>query len=253
MRYQMILVHWIFIPLVAYFLIFSNCTKKSDDQTTVTSQNLPDIGTFTSVPSTQFIIDTGLISTSAISRTSPHSGTASFCAHAGAHLHFQQTGSSSLVDVYSPVNGVIERVEKCFVVGANDKYEISIKFANNGGKVVSLSLSLEPFGGYLCSGGSSGADNGAFHSYILVNTGDTVTAGQLIGKMFVPAGAADDTHIHFHLNTETIGFSCPNIFSSGIADIFDNKFSSTACGGGAFPEGGLCSQPGANEDITTLE
>lgn len=245
------LLRWILLPAVAYLLIFSNCTKKSEVENTASSY--PDISTFTTTPSTQFIIDPALIATSAISRTSPHSGTASSCAHAGAHIHFQQSGGSSLVDVYSPVNGTIERVEKCYVVGANDKYEISIKFANSGGNVVSLSLSLEPFAGYLCSGGSSGIDNGTFHSNILVNVGDSVSAGQLIGKMLVPAGSADDTHIHFHLNTDSIGFSCPNIFSSGIADVFDNKFSSTACGGGAFPEGGLCSQPGANEDITTLE
>lgn len=247
----MSLFRWILLSFVVSLLFFSNCTKKSDDETTASSY--PDISTFTTTPSTQFIIDPAVIATSAISRTSPHSGTASSCAHAGAHVHFQQSGSSSLVDVYSPVNGIVERVEKCFVVGANDKYEISIKFANNGGNIVSISLSLEPFGGYLCSGGSSGTDNGAFHSHILVNVGDSVSAGQLIGKMFVPAGSADDTHIHFHLNTDSVGFSCPNIFSSGIADVFDNKFTSTACGGGAYPEGGLCSQPGAGEDLTTLE
>ncbi len=106
---------------------------------------------------------------------------------------------------------------------------------------------------FLCSGGSSGSDNGAFHGYILVNNGDTVTAGQLIAKMFVPSGVADDTHIHFHLDTASIGFSCPNIFSSTISSVFDDKFSLTGCSGGAYPESGLCSQPGINEDITTLD
>ncbi len=173
--------------------------------------------------------------------------------HHRAEVRLNADAADGRTRVLQPVNGVVERVEKCFVVGANDKYEISIKFANSGGNIVSISLSLEPFGGYLCSGGSSGSDNGSFHSNILVNEGDSVTAGQLIGKMLVPAGSADDTHIHFHLNTDSVGFSCPNIFSSGIADVFDNKFSSTACGGGAFPQGGLCSQPGAGEDLTTLD
>lgn len=246
-------IKWILIiPTALSVIIFSNCTKKSEDPAS-DSASYPDITTFTTSPSTQFIIDPALIATSTVSRTSPHSGTASSCAHAGAHIHFQKTGSSSLVDVYSPVNGIVERVEKCFIVGANDKYEISIKFANNAGNVVSLSLSLEPFDGFACSGGTSGSDNGAFHSHILVNVGDSVSAGQLIGKMLVPAGSSDDTHIHFHLNTDTVGFSCPNIFSSAIADAFDNKFSSTACGGGAYPQGGLCSQPGAGEDLTTLD
>lgn len=242
---------WMPLLLISSFFLFTNCSKKKTD--TVDASNYPDISTISATPATQFIIDPTLIATAAIARTMPFSGSASSCTHAGAHIHFQRSGSSSLVDVYSPVNGTIGRVDKCYIVGSNDKYEINIYFANNGGNVVSLSLSLEPFGGFLCSGGSSGSDNGAYHSRIFVNEGDTVTAGQLIAKMFVPAGAGDDTHIHFHLNTDSVGFSCPNIFSSAISSVFDDKFSATGCSGGAFPEGGLCSQPGTNENITTLD
>jgi hypothetical protein len=180
------MIRWIPILLFCCFFIFSNCAKKVDE--TTNGSNFPDISTITASPATQFIIDPALIATTAIARTSPFSGTGSTCAHAGAHIHFQQSGSSYLVDVYSPVNGTIGRLEKCYIVGSNDKYEIGINFANNGGNTVSLSLSLEPFAGFLCSGGNSGSDNGAFHGNILVNAGDNVTAGQLIAKMFVPSG-----------------------------------------------------------------
>ena len=240
------------IFLIALFFIFTNCAKKEEEET-IEASNFPDISTITTSPSSQFIIDTSLISTSAISRTMPFSGSSSSCSHAGAHIHFQQTSSTSLVDVYAPVDGTIGRLDKCFVVGSNDKYEIGIDFANNGGNLTSLSLSLEPFGGFLCSGGTSGNDNGAYHGYILVNEGDTVVTGQVIARMLVPSGSADDTHIHFHLNTDTVGFSCQNIFSSSVSSIFDDKFSATGCSGGPYADGGLCSQPGANEDITSLD
>ncbi|MBY0451449.1 MAG: hypothetical protein K2P92_00350, partial [Bdellovibrionaceae bacterium] len=108
------------------------------------------------------------------------------------------------------------------------------------------------FAGHPCSGGVASADNTFFHNYILVTAGEAVTKGQLVAKLYIPAGSSDDTHIHFNTSVETLGFACPNIFNSTISTAFDNYFSATGCVGGPYAGGGFCVQPGPGEDQTGL-
>lgn len=222
--------------------------KKSED----TIRELPNITDWQTNPSDQFIIGMSDLTT-AVSRTSPYTGTASACVHPGAHLHFAQSVSSTkLINVYAPATGTITRVDPCMINGAHDKYEMSIQFAKSNDRAVSFDLSLEPFAGHPCSGGVVSQDNSFFHNYILVTAGESVTKGQLVAKLYIPAGSSDDTHIHFNTSVDTAGFACPNIFNSTISNAFDNYFSSTGCAGGPYTGSGFCVQPGPGEDQTGL-
>src|SRR5688500_4829477 len=89
--------------LVALALCSPACS--SDDE----ALDLPEISSFASSPSDQFLIDsTGL---ALVSRAHPYKGAGSGCAHEGAHLHFEDTGSDYTVDVFAPVAGTISRVD----------------------------------------------------------------------------------------------------------------------------------------------
>ena len=110
---------------------------------------LRDLSEIVSNPSDQFIIDSDGLSK--VSRAHPYMGSNESCAHAGAHLHFQSEDSPYLINVYAPVDGVIGSIDKCYDLGnGNDKFTVNLKFASHQGSDLSLSLSLEPFAGYLC-------------------------------------------------------------------------------------------------------
>lgn len=236
---------WIILVLGSSLLLNDCGSKKSDSSATL---NLPDILDFASSPSDTFVVDS--TGQTKVSRAFPFKGTGSACAHAGAHLHFTNTGAPYLVDLIAPADGVITRVESCVVVNSNDRYGVNLTFAQTGGKNVTFSYSIEPMDGYHCSGGVQGSDNGAYAPYILVQEGESVTKGQVIARMYKPNNGSDGSHLHFHLQTEgNSGFQCPNIFDSAVTTTFASLYGTEDCSGTDFGAPTFCYQPGAGEDL----
>lgn len=207
---------------------------------------LPDIATFATTPSDQFLLNTADL-LAKVPRAHPYKGAGQSCAHAGAHLHFTNTGAPYEVPVYSPVGGTISTIKHCFDLGnGNDSFQILIQFATYQGSAVKLVLSFEPFGGRLC-----GTNPNFYDQYILVKEGQAVTKGDLIAKMSKTNSGNNDAHIHFHLSTASGHMHCPNIFSSGVVNDFAKTYGTETCSGTAFPAT-FCYLPATGEDLTGL-
>ena len=188
-------------------------------------------------PSDQFIIDSDGLTK--VSRASPFIGGNEPSAHAGAHLNFSTESTPYLVNIYAPADGTISNIQNCYDLGnGNDKYGMVLAFATHEGSKVSLSLSLEPFGGYLCQD-----DKDYYKQYIFVVKGQSVKKGDVIAKLYKPDAKSDSTHIHFHVSSKLSGgFHCPNIFTPSINNDFKN-----VSGGKT-----LCYKPVEGEDLTGL-
>lgn len=238
----------VFSTLLLLSLLLCSCKKKSTLATTALT--LPEISTFATTPSDQFILSaTGLAK---VSRAFPYKGTLSTCAHQGAHLNFTNSGAPYAVDLIAPAAGTISRIDPCYVLSGSDKYEVSMKFATSGDEAVSMDFSLEPQHGYLCSGGVSGSDNGFYSTYIRVTEGQTVAKGDVIAQMYKSNSGDDGAHIHFNLRVSgRSAFACPNIFSSTITSQFGALYGGETCSGTSMPST-LCYLPDSTEDLTGL-
>jgi len=230
--------------LFSLTLLLAGCEKKDE---TLLGANLPDISSFASSPSDQFIIDSSSIAH--VSRAHPYKGAGTSCAHQGAHLHFMDTGFDYTVDMRAPADGVVLRITPCFNLGnGNDKYEVDIGIAKHNGQSLLFEFSLEPFAGLLCQSNSD-----FYKQFILVSQGQTVQKGQVIARLNKKTGVGGDaTHVHFDLQDMQSGnFHCPNIFTPAIAAQFGTLYGAETCSGTPFPAT-LCYQPAAGEDLTGL-
>jgi hypothetical protein len=214
-------------------------------QQTSTEGWLPEIASFASNPSDQFILDSDGMAM--VSRTYPFIGSETTCAHRGAHTHFQGTGSQYTVDLYAPADGIIRLVTTCFNIGETDRYGFSLEFARIGNDLLVLNFSIEPEDGTPCA-----ADPNVYKPYIFVGEGEKVKKGQVIGQMLKTALPSDGAHIHFDIQNERTGsFHCPNLFTQSIVNSFSSKFGNDVCGGIQFPDT-FCYKPGPDEDLTGL-
>ena len=151
-----------------------------------------------------------------------------------------------LVNIYAPVDSIVQQIRTCVDLGnGNDKYDLLLKIAENNGDTVNLVLSLEPFGGMMCD-----SDPNIYDQYILVEEGDFVEKGTLIAKMLRPTNGSSSTHIHWNL-TSSLGFHCPNIFTTEIVNAFSSKYQSGSCDGPSYGET-LCYLPTGDENLTGL-
>ncbi len=226
-------------------LLLAACSQKKDEL--LPDVNLPDISSFASSPSDQFIVDSAAMTR--VSRAHPYKGAGTACAHRGAHLHFMDTGSDYTVDMHAPADGVVLRITPCFNLGnGNDKYEVDIGIAKHNGQSLLFEFSLEPIAGLLCQ---SNAD--FYKQFILVSQGQTVQKGQVIARLYKKGGVGGDaTHVHFDLQDMlSEDFHCPNIFTSAITAQFATHYGTETCNGTAFPAT-FCYQPAAGEDLTAL-
>jgi hypothetical protein len=245
---------------------------------------LPDITSFATTPTDQFILDPS--DYSKLEGLSPYRGVESGnCWHNGGHLEFVDTGSDYTVKILAPTDGYIDSYHYCSAIHAaqgavdNDKYAVNFTLANTGNDAVILELSLEPMHGNYCSTGVAPGvdnmdppDNGFFKPYLsFFNVGDHVTKGQQIATYFRPAGAIG-AHVHFNLAIKNSpDFECPNIFNSTINSWYINQMTTLPdpgdCNGTTFraiytgpgaPTSGFCYEPGQpakgepQEDFTGL-
>lgn len=213
---------------------------------------LPELSSFESSPLTQFIVDADGMTK--ISRTQPlmgSEGTAEACQHNGAHVHFTDTGSDYTVNILAPGKGVVSYVDPCKDNGDNDKVDLWLAIAQSDGDAVELEYSIEPMAGHLCS---NGGDESFFDSYILVEEGQEVEAGEVIARFYRKAStlAGDDSaHIHYSLR---LGDSvlCPDIFDTSLKSTVFSLFNSLdlpgACRNFDFSEStAFCVNPSAAE------
>jgi hypothetical protein len=206
---------------------------------------LPDISSFVTNPSSQFILDSDGLAM--VSRSYPYFGNGLACAHTGAHVHFRGTGSQYTVNVYAPADGIIRMVTPCLNIGNSDRYGFYLEFAHSGNDFLVFDFSIEPQDGHPCS-----TNPDAFKPYIYVKDGEAVKTGQVLGQMLKTALQSDGAHIHFEIQDEKNGsFHCPNIFEQSIVDIFSSLFDPQACGGISIPDT-FCYKPGPGEDLTGL-
>lgn len=211
--------------------------------------SFPDISSFGSLPTDQFIIDS--VGLSKVSRAHPFKGAATSCPHTGAHLHFTNTDAPYTVDIFAPSDGVISRVDKCMDIGTSDRYGFTLAFARTGSNIVSFEFSLEPMDGHPCSSGYGG-DANFFTPYILVTEGQEVSKGDLLGRLLKTNSGNDSAHLHFHLLKEgPYTFHCPNIFNSTITSTFGSLYGAETCSGSTMPAT-FCYCPASDEDLTGL-
>lgn len=197
-----------------------------------------------SSPTDQFILDEDGLEK--MSDGFPYLGEGTSCPHKGSHIRFTEESEAYLVNVYAPVDLIVQQIRTCVDLGnGNDKYDLLLKIAENNGDTVNLNLSLEPFGGMMCD-----SDPNIYDQYILVEEGDFVEKGTLIAKMLRPTNGSSNTHIHWNL-TSPLGFHCPNIFTTEIVNAFSSKYQSSSCDGPSYGET-LCYLPTGDENLTGL-
>lgn len=190
--------------------LFSQCGSSVD------VSSLPEISTFLTTPSQQFLVDMEFVT-----RTSPFIGSNGASPHDGAHVHFSNAGeipTGSEVTAYPPIyaiaDGTVVSVETYFAVGENYKYNIKIAFAQDNGKEVDFDYSIEPM--------TNPGQEDFYEAFIMVTEGQTVTSGDIIAYMFLEENL-DGPHIHFAIEHEEKNKQAPAIFSTEIMDEFISK------------------------------
>ena len=196
--------------------------------------NLPNISSFESTPSSQFFIANDDLNR--IHSTHPFKGQNSGCAHAGAHVAFSNEDTPYQVNIYAPVDGYIANIDTCFDLGDADRFGLGIVFAKtDNDEPVEFYFSIEPAEQHRC------LSNPTFYDqYVLVEDGQTVSAGDLIA--IYPKFADQETsgpHIHFHL-ADTSEHYCPNIFSDSVKETFGSLYNDETCDDEPFGEDTFC-------------
>lgn len=230
---------FIFILMVMIVACFKGPSGGS-----INAQSLPDISFFTTNPTDHFIISSN--DYSKVSNAFPFKGNSTSCPHTGAHLHFTTTGAPYHVELYAPVDGIIESVEKCVDLGTVDRFGISLAFAQHNGQTLGFYFSIEPAQGKLCSAG----DPDYYAQYIFVTVGQTVQKGDLLAYFPKLDTIDSGPHLHFHLG-DLSGHYCPNIFNSTVMAEFGSLYGFETCNGQSLPNT-FCYQPGTGEDLTGL-
>ena len=221
------------------------------------NSTLPGLSSLIENPTGQFIVDAESLEKLDTGLSHPFIGANESCAHQGAHLHFNAEESTYYVNVYSPVDAIVERVSKCFDLGnGHDKYDVSLKIATLDGKTVSLGLSLEPMdpAGVHCD-----ENPNYYEDYIDVSEGYSIKKGDRIGRLIV-LPENDGNHIHFHIQYND-NHLCPNIFNSDIVSNVTAAWATNSCPSELSPNPNLvgefgntfCYQPTEAENITGLD
>ncbi len=222
-----------FTILILLLLTLAACaggdgsTVPEDETPDVEPSTLPELSSFTSSPSSQFLVDFA-----DITATAAFLGNNNATPHDGAHVAFENRGTiplgSEVTDypaIYAISDGVISQIETYQQVGDNYKYSVQLSFAQDDGELVSFEYSIEPF--------TNPNDSRFYEPFILVQEGDEVRAGDIIAHMFLSTThSASGAHIHFSvINGNTQSKQAPAIFAAEIGEEFNAKLpaGSAAC------------------------
>ncbi len=185
-------------------------------------QDLPGLAAFAAAPSDRFIVDV-----STIDAGHPFKGRRANQPHQGAHVHWDNTSNAwpqggvvapqNYPAIYAAVDGVIDRIEWSYTVGANQRYGIDLSFAKEGLSVYDLCYSIEPM--------IPEPSSGFYRQYIMVTEGQKVKKGDVIASMYLPPGAGIGSHIHFHVRKDNVeSFMAPAIFTPAVVDAFSARW-----------------------------
>ena len=182
------------------------------------SDNLPDISTFMTAPSDRFIVDIELLGSG-----HPFLGKRSAEPHQGAHANWhndETTWPDGLTPdqypaIYAPADGYIYRIDYSYGVGMNQRYGFDLAFASRSDSTCLFCYSIEP----MCPEPSSDF----YRDFILVDLGDEVAKGDILGYMYIPTNTI--AHIHFHLLLEYgDSFMAPAVFTPAVVDSFHSHW-----------------------------
>jgi hypothetical protein len=205
-------------------LALVGCGQSADPQvlSQQASVQLPDISTFLTKPSDQFLVDI-----KEVSRGHPFFGINSPHPHSGAHVHFDNTKNrwpkgkddpANYPAIYAVADGIVDRIDTRFgLPGGNDRYGLDLTFAKtNNGATCRFCYSIEP----MCPEPS----DEFYKKFLLVKKGQQVHKGDVLAYLYTPPSSGDGCHIHFHLMIcGKKGFFAPTIFSSEIVKAFNDQ------------------------------
>ncbi len=213
---------FIFMGLTLLNQACSSSSSESSDSTD--SFSAPNISTFLTTPSDQFIIDTQYIY-----RGHPYKGDNANTPHAGGHAHVANlenewpldgTAPENYVPIYAVADGEIDRVESYYLTGENYAYHIALHFADtDAGRPLEFLYSIEPF--------IDPADETFYEDFILVTEGQEVAKGDVIAYFYIPPDSIGDTHIHFHIENNG-AIQAPAIFTSEVVAAFAAQWGETS-------------------------
>jgi hypothetical protein len=183
--------------------------------------DLPDISSFLTSPSDRFLVDLN-----EITGGHPFKGAGSPSPHAGAHVHFDNSGNrwpkggdepSNYPAIYAVADGTIGRLTTHFPLsGGNDRYGFDLAFAHHrSGATCWFSYSIEPM--------APEPSEGFYKKFILVREGHRVRKGDVIAFLYTPPKVGG-CHVHFHLMVDGIkGFLAPAIFTPKVVQRFHDR------------------------------
>jgi len=210
------------------FGIIKAIEKKIDKlrERTEPYSNLPDISTFKTQKSDQFIIDIPDMCSGF-----PFKGRRAKKPHQGAHVHFDNTGDpwpkggvdkpENYPPIYAPLDGVILRVDYSFHYGDNlDSYCIDLAFAkDSSGSIYILHYSIEPM--------IAEPSTNFYRQFIFISKEQEVKKGDIIAYMYTPpsSSTASGIHIHFHIKRMNVeGFMAPALFTYAVVKKFHDRW-----------------------------
>jgi len=191
---------------------------------------LPDISSFNTSRSNQFIVDMDVIADGHMYR-----GEACSNPHSGAHVHFPTnsgdnptwpngTAVTDYPKIYAFSDGTVSKIDTYYKVTNPEKthyrYGITIDFASSNGDTITMSYSIEPM---------VDPGNELFYAdYIKVNVGDVVKKGDVIAYMYISTDATVGTghHIHFNLIKNST-MQAPALFTPTLMSEFVDKISTS--------------------------
>jgi hypothetical protein len=207
--------------LVALTVTFCGCgnSPSTPSQEPEANAELPEINDFLTNPSDRFLVDI-----KDVARGHPFLGMNSPRPHAGAHVHFDNSGNrwpkgkdepSNYPPIYAVADGIVTRIDTRFgLSGGNDRYGLDLTFAkDSAGAACRFCYSIEP----MCPEPSEGF----YEKFLLVREGQKVRKGDVIAYLYTPPSSGDGCHIHFHLMIDgRKGFFAPAIFTPDIDKSF---------------------------------
>ncbi|MEK9727055.1 MAG: hypothetical protein VW397_02985 [Candidatus Margulisiibacteriota bacterium] len=218
------------------FLGLMSCSDTSDS----TASNYPDISSFNTNRSDQFIVELN----ANIVDGHMYRGESASTPHNGAHINFinnsggthfpNSTAPSDYPSIYAVADGTITAIQPYYEVissnGTHYRYGLSLAFANQDGETITLEYSIEPM--------VDPGDSQFYENFILVDVGDQVKKGAKLATMYLSTDSTigTDHHIHFSLKKNN-SFLSPSIFTPAIMTAFSQKIS-TANGGQHNYDGG---------------
>jgi hypothetical protein len=177
-----------FLSLVVLALVGCGQPSVQQSPSAQMKAELPEISAFLTKPSDRILVDLR-----EVSRGHPYLGVNAAHPHAGAHVHFDNTGNrwpkgkdepAHYPAIYAVADGVVSRIDTHFDNGGNDRYGLALTFAKDKtGSACKFCYSIEP----MCPEPSEGF----YKKFLLVKEGQRVRKGDVIVYLYTPPSSGD--------------------------------------------------------------